>query len=59
MKEPRNECTHPSICEYFKTAEMYDTWKEKFNVWWCTCEEEMCAGCIPTYKKSKVKEQVK
>ena len=54
MKERKKECTNQSRCKYLHVSEMYDTWKEKFNVWNCTCEDEEGAGCIPTYEGVKL-----
>ena len=51
LKYLRKECKAKNGCIYLTIKPMYDISDKLFQVWYCSCEDEMCAGCIPTYKK--------
>ena len=36
-------------CEYLIAKQLTDIEGNQFYVYYCSCEDEMCAGCIPTY----------
>ena len=52
MEKPRDVCLNhdkKSTCKYLQIKKLKAINGKYFRVWYCTCEDEMCAGCIPTF----------
>jgi len=52
MNELRTDCMKGTKgCIYLTIKLMKDISGKDFQMWYCKCEDEMCAGCIPTYEE--------
>ena len=52
MEKPSGTCLKHDkkiSCKYLQIKKLKSINGEYFGVWHCSCEDEMCAGCIPTF----------